>query len=152
MIPLEELWSIVLRLLAATVCGAAVGWNREREDKPAGLRTHMLVSLGAAAFTVLMVDLMKRYPEGKADATRIIQGIATGIGFLGAGSIMQSGRHISGITTAAGIWVVGAIGVACGAGAYVIAAVTVVFTLIVLGLVVKLEHHVPPGKPPQHKP
>jgi putative Mg2+ transporter-C (MgtC) family protein len=140
---------IILRLLVAVIAGGVVGWNREREDKPAGLRTHMLVSLGSASFTVIMIDLMQRYPAhtGGGDPTRIVQGIATGIGFLGAGSIMQSGRTVRGITTAAGIWVVGAIGVACGAGAYVIAGTTVLLTFIILSAVVRLERRIQPARP-----
>lgn len=142
---------IVLRLLISVIAGGVVGWNREREDKPAGLRTHMLVSLGSASFTVIMIDLMRNYPAhtGGGDPTRIIQGIATGIGFLGAGSIMQSGRTVRGITTAAGIWVVGAIGVACGAGAYVIAGATAILTFAILSVVTKLERRIQPVRPPQ---
>lgn len=141
---------IVLRLLIAVAAGGLVGWNREREDKPAGLRTHMLVSLGSASFTVVMIDLMRRYPPitGGGDPTRIVQGIATGIGFLGAGSIMQSGRTVRGITTAAGIWVVGAIGVACGAGAYIIAGATALLTFAILSVVVRLERRIQPVHPP----
>lgn len=104
---------IALRLVAAAICGGLIGWNRQREDKPAGLRTHILVSLGAAAFTVVMFDLLHRYPgtlnAPSGDPTRIIQGVATGIGFLGAGSIIRTGGSVRGITTAAGIWVMGAI-------------------------------------------
>lgn len=139
-----DLLEITLRLLASAVCGAVIGWNREREDKPAGLRTHMLVSIGAASFTLVMLDLMHRYGDARADPTRIVQGITAGIGFLGAGSIMQSERGVRGMTTAAGIWAVGAIGVACGAGAYAIAAVTLVLTFVVLSLVLRLERRIPP--------
>ncbi len=140
---LQQAGEIILRLFAATVFGGLIGWNRERQDKPAGLRTHMLVSLGAASFTVILFDLLQRYPvQGgipAGDPTRIIQGIATGIGFLGAGSIIREGGSVRGITTAAGIWVVGATGVACGAGSYFVAAVTVGFALLVLTLARRLE-------------
>lgn len=137
---------VVLRLVVAAVAGAVVGWNREREDKPAGLRTHMLVSLGSAVFTVAMLDMM-RAGGHSGDPSRIVQGIATGVGFLGAGSIMQSGRTIRGITTAAGIWVVSAIGMACGAGQYVICLASVLLTLAILSLVVRLERRIQPARP-----
>jgi putative Mg2+ transporter-C (MgtC) family protein len=137
---------IVARLIAAVLCGALIGWNREREDKPAGLRTHMLVSLGAASFTVVMLELLRRYPgvsTVEGDPTRIIQGIATGIGFLGAGSIFRSENRVHGMTTAAGIWVVGAIGVACGAGAWIVAVVATLLTFMILSLTVRLERRFP---------
>ncbi len=137
---------IALRLISAAVCGGVIGWNRQREEKPAGLRTHILVSLGAAAFTVVMFDLLRRYPAPTGglggDPARIIQGIATGIGFLGAGSIIQTGGSVRGITTAAGIWVVGAIGVACGAGSYYIAGLTVGIAYLVLTLARRLERRI----------
>jgi putative Mg2+ transporter-C (MgtC) family protein len=148
MMTLEVAGEILVRLVAAALCGALIGWNREREDKPAGLRTHMLVSLGAASFTLVMLDLIRRYPGSQAqgDPTRIIQGIATGIGFLGAGSIWRSGSAVKGVTTAAGIWVVGAIGVACGAGSYLIAAIAALLTLAILSVMVKLERKIPPAR------
>ncbi len=146
----EQAGEILLRLFAATIFGGLIGWNRERQDKPAGLRTHMLVSLGAASFTVILFDLLQRYPtQGGVpvgDPTRIIQGIATGIGFLGAGSIIREGGSVRGITTAAGIWVVGATGVACGAGSYFVAAVTVGFALLILTLARRLERRLHPRR------
>jgi putative Mg2+ transporter-C (MgtC) family protein len=146
--PIEEIREVAVRLLAAVLCGGLIGWNREREDKPAGLRTHMLVSLGAASFTLVMLDLIRRYPGAavEGDPTRIVHGIATGIGFLGAGSIWRSGGSVKGMTTAAGIWVVGAIGVACGAGLYVIAAIASLLTLAILSALVRLERR---GSPPR---
>jgi putative Mg2+ transporter-C (MgtC) family protein len=95
-----------------------------------------------------MLDLIRRYPGAavEGDPTRIVHGIATGIGFLGAGSIWRSGGSVKGMTTAAGIWVVGAIGVACGAGLYVIAAIASLLTLAILSALVRLERR---GSPPR---
>ena len=118
-----------LRLLLAAALGAAIGYQRERVGKPAGLRTHVLICLGAALFTVA-----SSYGFGVAtDPARVAAGIVTGIGFLGAGAIIRSGEGIvAGLTTAATIWVVAAIGLAAGAGLYLISAVTTAIALIVL--------------------
>ena len=126
---------IVLRLLAAVVCGGIVGWERETKGRPAGLRTHMMVALGAGSFTLAALDMA----GPGADPVRILQGVVTGIGFLGAGSIMQSRGEVQGMTTAAGIWVVGAIGAACGTGDYIMAAVTLAFAFTILFGVKKVE-------------
>lgn len=120
---------IVLRLLLATALGAVIGYQRERADKPAGLRTHVLICVGSALFTVVsaygFIDV--------ADPTRIAAGIVTGIGFLGAGAIIRrEGELVTGLTTAATIWVVAAIGLAAGAGLYIVSAVTTVIALIIL--------------------
>ncbi len=134
-----EHWIVISRLLLAALCGAAVGWEREWHKKSAGLRTHMLVALGAASFTLGAVRFVENPPDGAdsldLDPTRVVQGIVGGIGFLGAGAIMQSRGSVEGLTTAAGIWVMGAIGVACGLGYYAIALETTVLTVfIVAGL------------------
>jgi len=135
--------TIVLRLLAASVLAAAIGLERETKDKPAGLRTHMLVGIGAAAFFLIFVEFalgpLKDAEAISPDPTRVIQGIVTGIGFLGAGAIIQGGGNVKGLTTGAGIWVSGGIGLACGAGYYVIAALVTAFTLLVLYVIGCLE-------------
>lgn len=119
---------IVLRLLLAAVLGAVIGYQRERADKPAGLRTHMLICLGAALFTITSV-----YGFSTADQARVAAGIVTGIGFLGAGAIVRRREGIvEGLTTAATIWSVAAIGLATGAGLYLVAVVTAVLVFIVL--------------------
>jgi putative Mg2+ transporter-C (MgtC) family protein len=125
-----------LRLLVAAVLGGLVGYDRERLRKAAGLRTNILVSLGAAGFTLAAGAFVT---EGSgADPTRIVTGVATGIGFLGAGSILRDKEgHVEGVTTAAGIWVVGAIGVACGGGFYVIAATITLLALFILAVLGK---------------
>ena len=122
---------MVLRLLLATALGAIIGYQRERAGKPAGLRTHILICAGAALFTVASL-----YGFGAAaDPARIAAGIVAGIGFLGAGAIIRRGEGIvAGLTTAATIWAVAAIGLAAGAGLYIVSAVTTAITLIVLCL------------------
>jgi putative Mg2+ transporter-C (MgtC) family protein len=135
-----------VRLLVALVLGALVGWEREKKGKPAGLRTHMMVTLGAATFVLLGVYLDTSLADGahqsRVDPGRAIQGVVGGIGFLGAGSIIQSRGSVQGVTTAASIWVSGAIGAACGIGAYWIALLTAVFARIVLGVLLRLEKQV----------
>ena len=118
-----------LRLLLAAALGAAIGYQRERVGKPAGLRTHVLICLGAALFTVA-----SSYGFGVAtDPARVAAGIVTGIGFLGAGAILhRAGGIVEGLTTAATIWAVAAIGLAAGAGLYIISTVTAAVVLIVL--------------------
>jgi len=129
---------VALRLLVAIAIGGLIGWDRERADKPAGLRTHMLVALGSASFTLLGFEvgdhLAPKTGEG-FDPTRVLQGVIGGIGFLGAGAIIQNRGHVSGITTAASVWVAGALGSAAGVGAYVLAVFTAVLAFGVLRLV-----------------
>jgi putative Mg2+ transporter-C (MgtC) family protein len=133
---------VVLRLLVAIVIGGLIGFDRQRSDKPAGLRTHMLVALGSASFTLLGFEvgahLSPRTGEG-FDPTRVLQGVIGGIGFLGAGAIIQNRGHVSGITTAASVWVAGALGAAAGVGAYVLAGVTTVLAFVILSFLVRLE-------------
>lgn len=129
---------MAFRLSLAIIFGLVVGWERETKDKPAGLRTHMLVSLGSASFMLATLDLAAgplRFSEDTAiDPSRIVQGVITGIGFLGAGCIIRGNQDVSGLTTGASVWVVGAVGVACGGGLYVVAAMIACFTLIVLSI------------------
>lgn len=128
-------WTEVLvRLLAATLAGAVIGFNRELTQKPAGLRTHALVSLGAALVVVTAVLLGPEDRVIHADATaRVIQGVVAGIGFIGGGVILHAeGRTVIGLTTATTIWVAAALGVACGVGHWVLAATAVGITLFVL--------------------
>jgi putative Mg2+ transporter-C (MgtC) family protein len=128
----RQLVHVLIRLMAATLLGAVVGLQRERAGKPAGLRTHMLVTLGTAVF-VLACSGVGMSSDG---LSRVIQGIVTGIGFLGAGSILKLNdeRDIQGLTTAAGIWMTAAIGVAVGLGSLGVAMLSTVFTLIILTL------------------
>ena len=121
---------IVLRLLLAALLGAIIGFQRERAKKPAGLRTHILISLGSALFTIVSVY---GFP-GTADVSRVAAGVVTGIGFIGAGVIFRGmgGDHVVGLTTAASVWVVAAVGLAAGAGMYIVATATAVLALLVL--------------------
>ena len=122
---------MVLRLLLAAALGAIIGYQRERAAKPAGLRTHILICIGAALFTIASL-----YGFGAvADPARVAAGIVAGIGFLGAGAIIRrEGGIVEGLTTAATIWAVAAIGLAAGAGLYIAAAVTTAVVSIVLFL------------------
>ena len=119
---------MVLRLLLAAALGAIIGYQRERARKSAGLRTHVLICLGAALFTVTSI-----YGFGGDDTGRVAAGVVAGIGFLGAGAIIRGGEGIvAGLTTAATIWAVAGIGLAAGAGLYLVSAVTTLLISIVL--------------------
>jgi putative Mg2+ transporter-C (MgtC) family protein len=131
---------VVIRLLVAMLLGAIVGIQREQTGKPAGLRTHMLVALGAALFVLASVE----FGMTSADLSRVIQGLATGIGFIGGGAILKlsAEREIQGLTTAAGIWMTAAIGVAVGLGRIVLALLSVLLTWFILAVVGKIEHRI----------
>jgi putative Mg2+ transporter-C (MgtC) family protein len=133
----RRLTHVVIRLLAATVLGAVIGFQRERAGKPAGLRTHMLVTLGTAVF-VLACSGVGMSSDG---LSRVIQGIVTGIGFIGAGSILKLDRErdIQGLTTAAGVWMTAAVGVAVGLGSLGVALLSTVFTLVILSFTKRFE-------------
>ncbi len=135
---------IILRLVTAGVLGGAIGVERELREREAGLRTHLLVSVGAALFTLISAYAFTDFRYGlesgiTLDPTRIAAQIVTGIGFLGAGAIIRQGFSIRGLTTAAGVWAVAAIGMAAGAGYYVAALVTTAVVLVGLGPLRPLE-------------
>jgi putative Mg2+ transporter-C (MgtC) family protein len=140
----RQLLRVIIRLIAATLLGAVVGIEREKAGKPAGLRTHILVSLGTAVF-VLASSGVGISEDG---ISRVIQGIITGIGFLGAGSILKLSeeRDIQGLTTAAGIWMTAAIGVAVGLGSLGLALLGAVLTLIILAVIRPLESRISRGR------
>ena len=119
---------ILLRLGLSIVAGGLIGLEREVVHKPAGVRTHMLVSLGSALFMLITIDTLPN------ETARIIAGITTGIGFLGAGTIFKAKSEVHGLTTAASIWVVSAVGLAIGMGYYLMTLIAVVLILIVLRL------------------
>jgi len=125
----------ILRLLLAAGLGAAIGLEREYRQKPAGLRTNILIALGSALFTLISIQM------GGAGRTpdRIAAQVVTGIGFLGGGAILRSGRNIHGMTTAATIWVNAAVGMAAGAGQFAIATATTTIALVVLALLPPIE-------------
>lgn len=129
----QQLAHVVIRLVAAVVCGALIGYERERAGKAAGLRTHILVSLGTCVFIVACAG-----SGMDADGlSRVTQGIVTGIGFLGAGAILKINheRDIKGLTSAAGIWITAAVGVATGLGTLGLALLATVLTVVVLAFI-----------------
>lgn len=132
----EQITRILVRLLLAAVLGGVLGYEREHQGKAAGVRTHMLVAMGAALF-VLVPGLAGM---NIADMSRVIQGVVAGIGFLGAGAIIkrQSEEDVQGLTTAAGVWMTAAIGIACGLGRESTAVISAVLALAVLNLVPRI--------------
>jgi len=145
---------ITLRLGLALLFGAVIGWERERTRRPAGLRTNMLVALGAASFTLVSIAMIQQYMVNPSepigiDPAKIIAGIVGGIGFLGAGAIFQQSDRVRGMTTAAGIWVVAAVGVASGAGYYEIAGICVGFAVFTLVIVRWIEGHMQASNKPK---
>ena len=125
--------------LLAVVCGGIIGFERERIDRPAGLRTHILVCLGATVFTLVSY---LGFQSG-FDPSRIAAGVVAGIGFIGAGVIFRQGIFIKGVTTAASIWVVAAVGIAIGTKLYYIAFITTILAFCVLFLVKIIEDRLP---------
>jgi putative Mg2+ transporter-C (MgtC) family protein len=134
---LAQMVRILVRLLLASVLGFVLGFEREQHGKAAGARTHMLVAIGSALF-VLVPQQAGIVP---ADMSRVIQGLVAGVGFLCAGTILKQGReeqNVQGLTTAAGLWMTAAIGMACGLGREVTAVVSALLALVVLALVPRL--------------
>ena len=123
---------LVLRLLLGAGLGAAIGFEREVRGHPAGLRTHTLVSLGSALFTELSIYGFPSAPGQPVDPTRIAAQIVTGIGFLGGGAILKEGLNVKGLTTAASLWAVAAIGMAAGAGNWFLAIASTLIVLLAL--------------------
>lgn len=146
-------WEILVRLLAAAALGGAIGIERELREREAGFRTHLLVSVGAALFTLISAYAWTDFNFGPAsgisyDPTRIAAQIVTGVGFLGAGAIIRHGLTVRGLTTAATLWIVAAVGMACGAGFYWAAVIGTALALVTLGplrlvnrLVLDRPHH-----------
>lgn len=137
-------WSVViLRLLAAMVLGAVLGIEREAHEKSAGLRTHMLVALAAAVFTITSLELASTPglpPEAlRVDPLRIVQAVTTAVAFLSAGAIIVMDSRVKGMTTGAGMWMAGAVGTAAGAGYLGLAALASVLALVVLWLIRLIE-------------
>lgn len=151
---------LTARLALAIGAGAILGWEREAHNKPAGVKTHMLVALGSAGFMLAGMELHEQLiglnQANNSDLMKVLGGIVGGIGFLGAGSIIQSGRTVHGLTTAATIWLAAAVGIACSLGLYTLAAASVglaLATLLILGLMQRHfstspDHHAPPDQRP----
>ena len=138
--PLPE---VLGRLTLAVVLGGAIGVDREFRNKAAGLRTHILVSLAAAIFTLITFEIFFEMAElvddPRSDAIRIIEAVTAGVAFLAAGTIIQSRGAVQGLTTGASMWLAGAVGLACGGGFYAIALAGTILALIVLVVLGKLE-------------
>lgn len=133
----DDFWRVVVRLTFAMLLGAVVGVQRERSGKPAGIRTHMLVASGSALFVLGPLE----FGMISDSLSRVIQGLVTGIGFLGAGAILklEEKRQIEGLTTAAGIWMTAGIGLAVGLGRFGLALVSVVLAWFILAVVKGVE-------------
>jgi putative Mg2+ transporter-C (MgtC) family protein len=140
---------IAIRLALAIVMGGLLGFEREYHHKAAGLRTHMMVALGAATFTLISLELVARVAaEGsesaaRVDPMRLVSGIVGGVGFLGAGAIIQGRGSVEGLTTAGSLWFVASVGVAIGGGHYVIAGLAVAAGLVVLTGMQLLKRYLP---------
>lgn len=138
-----DIFDTTMRLLVAACLGAVIGLDRELRNRPAGLRTHMMTALAAAVFTVMTIELHSEFtrlaPDAAADPIRIIEAVTAGVAFLAAGAIIQARGEVHGLTTGAGMWLAGALGVACGAGRYQIAVTALVLATIILIVLYPLE-------------
>lgn len=135
------IWEICLRLLCAMLVGMVIGTEREYTNRPAGMRTHILVALGACVVAITGQMLLFQY--GIGDPARLSAQVITGVGFLGAGTIMREGTTVKGLTTAASVWTVACLGVAAGYGYYPIALAGLVFAFITLTILELIQHHLP---------
>lgn len=133
---------IILRVLLGAVLGAVIGFERERDNQPAGLRTHMILVVGATLAMVLSVNLGYLFarPGTPADPARLAAQVISGIGFLGAGAILRYGFNVKGLTTATSLWTMAIVGMAVGAGYYLIGVFTTALMLVVLGLLNIIEN------------
>ena len=135
------IWEICLRLLCAMTVGMVIGTEREYTNRPAGMRTQILVALGACVVSITGQMLLSQYNTG--DPARLSAQVITGVGFLGAGTIMREGATVKGLTTAASVWTVACLGIAAGYGYYTIALAGLIFALITLTILELLQHHLP---------
>lgn len=138
----ESFW-LTLRILVAAACGGILGWQREAIGKAAGMRTHMLVAITSA----LVISLAHHEGYSSSDTSRVIQGLLTGIGFLGAGSILKlnSEQEVHGLTTAANLWVTSAIGMAAGYGKFLMAAIACLLTWLILDVLARVSPNTVPS-------
>jgi putative Mg2+ transporter-C (MgtC) family protein len=125
---------LIIRLLVSVLLGGIIGLERERSHKPAGLRTHIFVCMGACLFTIASFYLLPTDIVGSFDATRIAAGVVAGISFIGAGSIIALRGDVKGLTTAASLWVIAAIGLIVGLGNYILPIITTVIAYVILRL------------------
>ncbi|MCL1466506.1 MgtC/SapB family protein [Argonema galeatum] len=144
-LPPDDWLGLIFRLSLSLLVGAIIGWERQLTHKPAGLRTYMLVSFGAALFVLVPIQLSSTTQEADS-ISRVIQGIAAGVGFLGAGEILRTGQEcgaveIRGLTSAAAIWVTAALGIAAGCGLWQMSLIGAVLCWLVLRIVKKIERN-----------
>jgi putative Mg2+ transporter-C (MgtC) family protein len=125
-------WSYVAaaRILLAGMCGAVIGYERELQEKGAGLRTHILIGIGACLFSLVALRMHEAFPEG--DVLRLLQGMLLGVGFLAGGVIFTHGISVRGLTTAAGLWVLTGLGMCCGLGYYFLAIFGTSLTILII--------------------
>lgn len=136
---------LLLRILVGTVLGAVIGYERRMHGRPAGLRTHLIVALASSTFMVVSTHFVyfQTYRAGDllmVDPSRIAASVVTGVGFLGGGAILRTGVNVQGLTTAAGLWLVAAIGLSAGAGMYVVSAFSTGLGVVALTVLRRLEH------------
>ncbi|MEQ1520644.1 MAG: MgtC/SapB family protein [Aestuariivirga sp.] len=146
-------WQIIARLVIALFLGGAIGFDREVKNRPAGLRTHMLIALAAAIFSITTLEIVAGMEKlgHSADPIRAIEAVTAGVAFLAAGTIIQSRAQISGLTTGASMWLAGAVGVACGFGLFTIAVLATGLALIVLVGLQSLSQKINPTVSPVNK-
>ncbi|MEQ8769087.1 MAG: MgtC/SapB family protein [Phycisphaerales bacterium] len=134
-------WELLARVALAAALGLAIGWDREKKEKAAGLRTMALVSLGAAGVMIAAIEMSAdlHADDVRLDPLRVISGVIGGIGFIGGGAILHSRHHVRGLTTAATIWAAAGIGVASGAGLYRLAIILTGVVLVILVVVTALK-------------
>jgi putative Mg2+ transporter-C (MgtC) family protein len=145
MLPFPVLMEVVIRMLVAVAIGCIIGIDRDLHGKPTGMKTLGLVSLGACLATMSAMGFSVAAPSANADVSRVVQGIVTGIGFLGAGVIIQNPEQnrVRGLTTAASIWVTAAVGIVCGLGLWsvALAATVILIALLTIGRLIEKSLH-----------
>jgi putative Mg2+ transporter-C (MgtC) family protein len=137
-------WELLIRIIVGTILGGIIGYERDVHGRPAGLRTHMIVGLASATFMVISTNFvyMQHYQHSdlvEVDASRIAASIVTGMGFLAGGAILRTGLSVQGLTTAAALWLVGAIGMASGSGMYVVAGFVTLLGVLSLTILRRFE-------------
>ncbi len=144
--PSSQEIDIIIKVLLAALLGGLVGMEREHDKRPAGLRTNMLICIGAVVFGLIG---QYSFPGDRGSVSRVWQNIITGVGFLGAGAVIKDEHGVQGLTTAAGIWAVAGIGLAIAANMYFLAVVAEVVIFVTLFFLRRLEHHLSPLPPDQ---
>jgi putative Mg2+ transporter-C (MgtC) family protein len=130
----------LFRLLSAVLLGGVIGFERALHARTAGLRTHILVSLASCLFALLTFEILARFQDEVSDPLRLIEAVTSGVAFLAAGSIIVSGGNVLGLTTGAGMWLAGAIGLACGIGALALAGLATLIALPILWALRRFSH------------